>query len=456
MSKTIFDHEIFRIAHPVMQKLIHQSVQSKEFQATFPDLYVYLEQIIIQIGINLKQQLTVKYQEKTNLTATMIQKNVEVILLDRRLLDHIVGYCQTHELYLADEYLINDFLQHHEILKLFDQAYALFWDKIKEYERMSNDTSLSKILLIYLKNDNLYLPNLFPHWTIEQLFLDYFMIFIDYHKFNNSKVKSQNITRQPTAEEAKLVLSRLFKYDPPLPAYNKSFIDASSYDSEATSPEYLNLNIHLDENLNNLPSIINDFLHHLIARKVDRLRNGFHTAIPINEVQLQKIHQIRSQLDIMMNASSTLKRADTVLSALISLIFYEQVFKSKILKGNPTKFQGINYSKILLEKSNVEVPDEEKATFDLAIAHDLAECINRNDAYNLAQHMGKLYDLLSSFEDIQITTTPHNAVSDKIESISCTNNGASHTHKISKDSLKSTVPDTLKLLSPKLANIISF
>ena len=455
MSKPVFDHEIFRIAHPVMQKLIQQTVQSKEFQATFPDLYEYLEQVIIQIGINLKDQLIAKYQEKTTLSATVIQKNIETILLDRRLLDHVVGYCQTHELFLADEYLISDLLQHYEILKLFDQSYAFFWDEINEYKRISNDTYLSETLRTHLKNNNLYLPNLFPHWTIEQLFLDYFMIFIDYHKFNNSKVKNPNITKQPTPEECRLILSRLFKYNSPLPAYNKSFIDASSYDLNATSAEYLSLNIHLDEDLNNLPSIINDFLHHMVARKVDRLRSGFNKAIPINEIQLQKIHQTRSQLDIVVNASSTLKRADTVLSALISLIFYEQVFKNKILKGNPTKFQGINYSKILLEQSNVEIPDAEKATFDLAIAHDLAECINRNDDYDLAQHMGKLYDLLSSFEDIQMSTAPQNAISGKIENIFCTNNGAPHTHKISKDSLKSTVPDTLMLLSPKLANIVN-
>lgn len=93
MSKPIFDHEIFRIAHPVMQKLIQQAVQSKEFQATFPDLYVYLEHVIIQTGINLKHQITVKYKEKTTLSATVIKENVETILLDRRLLDHVVGYC---------------------------------------------------------------------------------------------------------------------------------------------------------------------------------------------------------------------------------------------------------------------------------------------------------------------------------------------------------------------------
>ena len=455
MSKPVFDHEIFRIAHPVMQKLIKQAVQSKEFQATFPDLYVYLEHVIIQIGINLKDQLIAKYQEKTTLSATVIQKNVETILLDRQLLDHVVGYCQTHELSLADEYLINDLLQHHEILKLFDNSYTFFWDKIKEYERISNDTYLSEILQTHLKNNNLYLPNLFPHWTIEQLFLDYFMIFIDYHKFNNGKVENPNITKQPTPEECRLILSRLFKYNSSLPAYNKSFIDASSYDLDATSAEYLSLNMHLDEDLNNLPSIINDFLHHMIARKVDRLRNGLNASIPINEVQFQKIHRIRSVMDNVVNASSTLSKAITILSALISLIFYEQVFKRKILNGNPTKFQGINYSKILLEQSNVEIPDVERATFDLAIAHDLAECINKNDDYDLAQHMDKLYSLLNSFADIHASTSPKKATPSKIKSIFCTNNGAPYTHKISKDSLKSRIPDTLMLLSPKLANIVN-
>lgn len=455
MSKPIFDHEIFRITHPVMQKLIQQAVQSKEFQATFPDLYVYLEHVIIQIGINLKHQLTVKYKEKTTLSATVIKENVETILLDRRLLDHVIGYCQTYELYLADEYLIHDLLQHYEIVSIYNQAYIFFWDQIKEYEIRSTNIYSSEIFLTHLKNNNLYLPNLFPHWTIEQLFLDYFMIFIDYHKFNNTKVKNPIITKQPTDQEAKLVLSRLFKYDSPLPAYNKSFIDASSYDSEATSPEYLNLNIHLDENSNNLPTIINDFLHHFIARKVDRLRSGFNKAIPINEVQFQKIHQIRNQLDSVVNASSVLKRADTVLSALISLIFYEQIFKRKILNGDPIKFQGINYSELLLENSDIEIPDSVIESYNFAKTQDLAECINQNEDYDLAQHMDKLHDLLSHFDDIEVSKAPKKAMSGKITSISCTNNGSPHTHKISKDSLKSTIPDTLNILSPKLAKIIN-
>jgi hypothetical protein len=177
MSKPIFDHEIFRIAHPVMQKLIQQAVQSKEFQANFPDLYVYLEHVIIQTGINLKHQITVKYKEKTTLSATVIKENVETILLDRRLLDHVVGYCQTHELYLADEYLIHDLLQHYEIVSMYNQAYIFFWDKIKEYEKRSNNIYSSEILLTHLKII-IYICLIFSH--IGRL-NSFFRLFYDFH-----------------------------------------------------------------------------------------------------------------------------------------------------------------------------------------------------------------------------------------------------------------------------------
>jgi hypothetical protein len=39
MSEKTFDHEIYRIAHPVMRKLIQQAIQASEFQAIFPKFY---------------------------------------------------------------------------------------------------------------------------------------------------------------------------------------------------------------------------------------------------------------------------------------------------------------------------------------------------------------------------------------------------------------------------------
>lgn len=445
MSKTVFDHEIFRIAHPVMQKLVAQEVQAKEFQVFFPHLYDYLGEIKKELCDKLSLILSKKHQENFDLSDPEIDDFVTKILFERNLLNHILGYCQTHELYLADEYLINDFLNHNEILDIFKDCHHFFWEKINAYDQLKNSKlPPSEFLATYLNNNNFHLPNLFPNWTIEQLFLDYLTIFIDYHKFSNTKATSEYTSKQPTAEEARLVLSRLFKYDSPLPAYNKSFINACSYDLHALSPEYLSLNIHLDENFNNLPSIINDFLHHLLARRLDHLRRGMNVAIPINEVQFHKIHQLRSQMDIVVNATSPLKRADTVLTSLISLIFYEQVFKSKVLDGDQISFQESNLTKILLD------PNLKNSTL---AAESLIFFDGRAD-YGTDQLMCKLYELLSNFKDVLISTEPKNAFPHNIKKIFCTNSRAPYSHKISKDSLNKTLPNTLELLSPYLAQVL--
>jgi hypothetical protein len=53
MSNPVFDHEIYRIAHPVMQKLVKQAVKAREFQATFPNLYnelIRIRDVILATG----------------------------------------------------------------------------------------------------------------------------------------------------------------------------------------------------------------------------------------------------------------------------------------------------------------------------------------------------------------------------------------------------------------------
>ncbi|CAB1207507.1 hypothetical protein [Acinetobacter bouvetii] len=453
MSKTVvFDHVIYRIAHPVMQKLVNQARQAKEFQADFPHLYEYIKQVKIQIYMRLIEQLTIKYQEKTNLSAENIRRNVEKIIIDRKLLNHILGYCQTHGLYLADEYLIHDLLQHYEVKKIFDDSYNFFWEQIHEYKQLTDDQFLlSDFLPVYLKKNNYYLPNLFPNWDVEELFLDYLKILLHYKKFNNEIIEDNH----PTYEDAQQTLCSLFKYDSPLPAYNKSFIDASSYDLQATSPEYLNLNIHLDEDPNNLPSLISDFLHHLNARKVDRQRKGFNTSMPINEDQFKKIYHLQTQIDVVVNASSYLKRPDTILTALISLIYYDQIFKRKILEGDPLRYQRFNYLKAIIDNTEVEIPNWVKETVNFDAIQDMPNWINRKNDFNLSHLMEKLRELVQTRDDFKISTIPQNTATEKIESIFCSYDGIAEHHKISKDSLKKIIPDTLKALSSKLETIIS-
>lgn len=453
MTKNIvFDHVIYRIAHPVMQKLVKQAVQAKEFQATFPDLYEYLKQVKVQICNKLIEQLTAKYQEKTYLSADIICNHVRVIIEDRYVLNHVLGYCQTHELYLADEYLINDLLQHYEILGIFDNCYNFFWTKINEYERLTNSPFLlSEFLPCFLKKNNYYLPNLFPNWDVEQLFLDYLNIFLHYQKFNDQIAEDIH----PTYHDAQQTLNRLFKYDSPLPAYNRSFIDTSSYDLQSTSPEYLNLNIHLDEDSNNLPLIISDFLHHLSARKIDRQRKGINAPMHIDEDQFKKIYHLQTQIDVVVNATSPLKRSDTILTALISLIYYEQIFKSKILKGNPLRYQRFNFLKALIDvEVEAETSNAIKETIDFDAIQDMPNWINRNDNFNLPQLMEKLLALLQNCGNFKVSTTPSNAVAEKIESIFCAIDSDTEPHKIGKNSLEKIILSLLKKLSPKLEKII--
>lgn len=454
MTKNIvFDHVIYRIAHPVMQKLVKQAVQAREFQANFPDLCEYLKQVKVQICAELTEQLTIKYQEKTSLSTDTIRNNVRVIIKDRQVLNHVLGYCQTHELYLADEYLINDLLQHYEIIEIFDNCYNFFWTKIKEYERLPHDSFLlSEFLIAFLKKNNYYLPNLFPDWDVEQLFLDYLKIFINYQKFNNNIAENKH----PTYEDTQQVLRNLFKYDSPLPAYNKSFIDASSYDLKSTSPEYLNLNIHLDEDSNNLPLIISDFLHHLSARKIDRQRKGTNALTRINEDQFKKIYNLQTQVDVFANATSPLRRSDTILTALISLIYYDEIFKHKILEGDPLRYQHFNYLKALIDvEVEAETSSAIKETLDFDSIQDMPNWISRNDNFNLPQLMKKLLALLQNCGNFKVRTTPSNTLPEKIESIFCTIDSNTEPHKIGKASLKKTIPDVLKSLSLKLANIVN-
>jgi hypothetical protein len=95
MSKPVFDHEIYRIAHPVMQKLVKQAVKAREFQATYPHLYNELMNIRALILRQLINLLTEKYKEKTSLDAQQIRIEVEMIVIGRQLLNHVMGYCQT-------------------------------------------------------------------------------------------------------------------------------------------------------------------------------------------------------------------------------------------------------------------------------------------------------------------------------------------------------------------------
>jgi hypothetical protein len=42
MADKVFDHTIFRVAHPLVQSLITQSIEIRKFRIKFPTFYQYL------------------------------------------------------------------------------------------------------------------------------------------------------------------------------------------------------------------------------------------------------------------------------------------------------------------------------------------------------------------------------------------------------------------------------
>ena len=96
-----------------------------------------------------------------------------------------------------------------------------------------------------------------------------------------------------------------------------------------------------------------------------------------------------------------------------------------------------------------------KETIDFDAIQDMPNWISRNDNFNLPQLMEKLLALLQNCENFKVSTAPSNAIAEKIESIFCAIDSSTEPHKIGKASLKKTIPDVLKSLSPKLANIMN-
>lgn len=202
--------------------------------------------------------------------------------------------------------------------------------------------------------------------------------------------------------------------------------------------------------------IISDFLHHLSARKIDRLRKGINAPTHIDEDQFKMIYHLQTQIDVVVNATSPLKRSDTILTALISLIYYEQIFKSKILKGNPLRYQHFTFLKALIDvEVEAETSNAIKETIDFDAIQDMPNWISRNDNFNLPQLMEKLLALLQNCENFKVSTAPSNAVAEKIESIFCAIDNDTEPHKIGKNSLERIILSLLKKLSPKLEKIIS-
>ncbi|MCU4578463.1 hypothetical protein KTJ34_13620 [Acinetobacter courvalinii] len=445
MSNPVFDHEIYRIAHPVMQKLVKQAVKAREFQATFPNLYnelIRIRAVILRQLINL---LTEKYKERTSLHAEQIKIEVEMIVIDRQLLHYVMGYCQTRQLVVEDIFLLNHLLQPDELTSIFEELYCIFWADIKSYEEWTQfpnfSTNLKRIL-----NEKYFLPDLLPFWDIKSLFIDYLKVYIEYHNFKNSKdIKGTNITREPTFNEVRDVIKRLQIYGTPLQKSTKSFIGCSSLDANLPPSKFINLHLNLEEDVSNLPVLLSKFIHEFMATRLDNQRNGTDTQPIIDNKVSEKIHSLSIILDDCANSLEVLKRADAILTALISLIYYDKIFETKIIKGNIQQFESANYSKFMLSEIHSSA---NQTIIENAINQDRRHSINHTGMDYFSDLFQTLYELLENDKDIKIIG--HKKAT---TFITCGMRDILYEHIFSKASLSKGLDAMVEKLSLKLAEI---
>lgn len=447
MSNPIFDHEIYRIAHPVMQKLVKQAVKAREFQATYPNLYSELIRIRAVILRQLINLLTEKYKERTSLDAKQIKIEVEMIVFGRQLLNHVMGYCQTKQLFAEDIFLLKHLLQSNELTYIFEELSCIFWENINRYEELTQFQNFSKNFKEIL-NEEYFLPDLLPLWNIKSLFLDYLKIFIEYHNFKSSKnIKGTNITRYPTEKEVLDAIKRLVIYDTPIQNSTKSFIEHSQKDSNLLASKFINLHLNLEEDVSNLPVLLSKFIYQFMAARLDKQRNGTDTQPEIDNKLAEKIHNLSIILDDCINSLEVLKRADAILTALISLIYYDKIFETKIIKGEIQEFESANYSKFML--SEIHAPANQTIV-ENAINQDRRHSINHSGDDYFSDLFHTLYELLESDKDIKIIE-PKKAST----FITCGMRDILYEHTFSKTSLSKGLDAMVGKLSPKLAEILS-
>ncbi|MEB3755174.1 hypothetical protein [Acinetobacter sp. MD2(2019)] len=445
MSNPTFDHEIYRIAHPVMQTLVKQAVKAREFQTNFPNLYRELKIIKTVLLQRLMDLLTEKYNQKISLPAEKIKEEVITIVSGRQLLKKVIAYCQVKELYDEDIFLLGHLLNPNELKDIFNELHGIFWEHISRYERNTKLSDFSTKFKEILDKEHC-LADLLPCWDIKQLFLDYCKIYIEYHQFNNNKnIKGTNIDQKPTFEEAKAVVNRLNLYDTPLQGSKKSFIEQQGLDGTSKT---INLHLNLEEDPENLPALLNKFIYKFMTTRLDVSRNGTDASSKIDNEVVKKIHSLSTTLDEWTNSIEVLKRADAILTALISLIYYDKIFETQIMNGNPHKFEEANYYELTIN----EISRLENQPFMLnAIDRDRRDSVNFTGMDYLSDLFQTMYELFENDNELKILPSPN---SEKF--ISCGMDGKLYEHTFSKESLSKSLKAMLKKLSPDhLHKIIS-
>lgn len=328
MAETNFKHPIYDIAHPIVRRLIENEIEIRKFKACFPTSYAFLVKQKRFIKADLVHELELLLTRKNKYDKDEIKGIIDDLINDRRLLDYIIGYIQTEKITSQDEYLIR------HVMSLKELSYIYMQVKEKFISRIRGSESVEIIwgdVLKQLENQNWYLPNLIPDWDVKDLLRDYIVLFFNYHQFDNDSKAINNHNSgtlfRPGYAQLKKIISPLFRYSRPLLNTKKAFIE--HYNSDLNEA-FLKLNIHLDEDPEKIANIFTDYILMYQSMRLDYLREGTAEKIYIDFEQRklgQVTHKIISLLDELNNRDKNLARADSLVSALISLVYFDEVFE---------------------------------------------------------------------------------------------------------------------------------
>lgn len=418
MAVKTYDHQIYQVAHPLMQKLIQQSINVRKFQVIYPELFGILKKFRDYVANHLYFALKDPIQKHFNYESDdQILNQVNIILFDRRLVDQALGYIQTGKVYLHDEFIVKNILNKEQLTDIFNNLSQDFWDLIiTDYaEKITPDENFSAQYIETLKrvldSRRWYLPNLLPAWNIEELLVDYMAIMLKYDKYtnlkkNSSHQKAGNDTSKsyPTNAETKDCLKKLFLYDQPLLNAKGAFIDFHTDKNGERSSNYFGVNVDLEDRPQNLPAILSEFVWSYASRRIDYYRGGENSSWEEGEYlqQMSKtVNQLTEMLDKLINQNSVLDRYDTIFSALLALLYFDGVF-SQMSRQDYKVLEDLNLLE-MFRHLNDQLDLDEITIKNIQIEHEQREQILTSlKPYTIDDLIQKIVKLFECSEEVKL------------------------------------------------------
>lgn len=487
MADKVFDHTIFRVAHPLVQSLITQSIEVRKFRIKFPSFYIYLlfkkKHIVELLKIELTSRLRCYYEKWGDREEALlepevacqsqderIEKDVLKILDERQFINQAIGFIQTGKVLVYDEFLITQAIMNRfEIDNLFRKISVDFWREVQNIHPLNITGVFKETVLSYLIENKLYLPNLLSDWSMKDLLLDFLPIFISYEKFKNIKNESKKVpeTRLPTFDECKEILKPLFDYNTPLQRYQKSYLEYNAFYETGRTSDYLGLMMHLDEEPQEIPFLLRDYLIKFQMRKIDKVSGGTSS---FEKNDIDKIEFLSSVAYEMIevldkitnkkmgkNINESISQYMTTLSSIIALWYFDMSF-SKVYDLKDFEEMEIYQSVIFSKRNNNTLTG--KVFEDLnSILNEIKESKNK---YDYSEFMGDLEKLINSSDKIDLIVSPPNRGKRQISSITCIlkeaqgkgNNKPRYHYDFVYKSLKQTIPARLRELLPEVDEVI--